>query len=396
MKKVAFKKKDNWEGIKYENTRYLDALASIFHIATPCSAVVLYNGSYKISYNNDILSQSDQYQVIFNTKIDTAKSFINDSDAKSLLSFYLVENPDFLQFIKDELRSIKNNFKNIENIENNINLINAFKCKISEFNTSLEREVLNEAKLYAKTINNKKNPDLEKATQSKNKILQQNKEFFNDVNIIDDYYEVIKIMQSLHYLTDQEKKLDIFSKLLRPLQDVYKIVSSQIVIPVVEILENKYELHAECNIAKKLDSLLDEEIYIGISKLCCANCFQYLNTLKNIIFRGTHGVITEEWPFNSIDNKKFVDKLFNNLDISEIEAKDSPFESRRLSMDRIYEKNIIISSSIDSILKAGLSELQVLKEPFLFKRSNDGFISTLFEPECMNLHDYKIEVLGEE
>jgi hypothetical protein len=51
--KIAFPKEDNWGNFGY-GLRYLDAIASLFHVATPCAAAIEYKGKIYISYNSKL------------------------------------------------------------------------------------------------------------------------------------------------------------------------------------------------------------------------------------------------------------------------------------------------------------------------------------------------------
>jgi len=139
------------------------------------------------------------------------------------------------------------------------------------------------------------------------------------------------------------KDIEIKELLLRPLQDVNKVLHKTLNEYRIEnyvVLDNKENLHAEYNISLYFPKVgLVDSYYIGVSKLSCGFCHTYLK-LQGYEIRGTHGVCApNKWRMNlSPQSKDFKDQIL--LGLSEIEDEDAPLQYRRLSIDSFERKEL--------------------------------------------------------
>jgi len=135
----------------------------------------------------------------------------------------------------------------------------------------------------------------------------------------------------------------------------------------VEFISGKVRSHAEMNLInhiiedrEKRDLVNQEDIYIGISKLCCADCHKTINLLNNefqeaigvnIDIRGGHGnkqneriappFVNEIFGFKeALSKAKLDDKLEKNRRRQEADKSDSEPEIDNLShmLSKIRDK----------------------------------------------------------
>ena len=139
----------------------------------------------------------------------------------------------------------------------------------------------------------------------------------------------------------KKKDIEIKEQILRPVQDVEKVLYSMkngYSIAGYKILDNKEGLHAEYNIKLHFPFVDKANNYIGVTKLCCGFCHQYLLS-KGYKHRGTHGVCDGNWDmlYSSPQFEDFKAKvLFKS---TRLNRSNQPFEWRRLSTDN-FEKLI--------------------------------------------------------
>ena len=245
---------DNWRSYEYAKHRYLDALANIFSMQEPCTAISLFaDKHFSLSYNSTATA-------ITMRKVGELKTYINNKDKESLLGFYLYYNIDFRLSLE-------------------------MFCNKNAVDENLKKEV---KALCAKL----KDPGIKSQYNNNNK-----NQLFPSKNlkeVSEDYMKILK---------NSEIKKIPQEIILRPFQDVSKILDLNVKIDVISFLHNKDEVHAELNVSyntKKGD-------YIGVSKLSCYDCDSKL-TNEGYPHRGTYNIWFSDGSeaFN-IDQKKLID-----------------------------------------------------------------------------------------
>lgn len=131
--------------------------------------------------------------------------------------------------------------------------------------------------------------------------------------------------------------------LIRPLQDCFKIkdyISKGYSIDKFILIDNKNGVHADINIADNFP--LTKPDYVGVSRLACGYCHDYLSK-KEILHRGTHGIIDPKWKMNlpSPEEEDFKENILKHT--QEVEKGSEPIQHRRLSFD-YFEKDILIGN----------------------------------------------------
>lgn len=152
----------------------------------------------------------------------------------------------------------------------------------------------------------------------------------NEHKLISFYYNTLGTYNKLlELLSDRcienADKSEEFYKLakilIRPLQDVEKLSYylkyrmsqeglSNIkveIVPNVELETDKVK-HAEANLGKEF--IGQDDLYIGVSKLCCGLCDNLLSSKYRFDYRGTHGTCSSDWgaPIHSCIG--FRDKVY--------------------------------------------------------------------------------------
>lgn len=260
-------KLDNWRHISYQD-RILDALANLFCVFTDCAAVVQYKGTLYLSFNAQVFSK-DLARV--NHEIKAITTCIHTGSIEQLLSLHLLLNSNFMEFVKNQIRH---------------EAPGPLKDSLSQL----------------KAIYTSLKPKLQSSAQS---------DCFNP----DDYLAVHNAYRDvLLQLLHQQKAKDVVEQLLRPLQDVVKVYhctnGEDFAFQDVKILDNKDGAHAEYNITMHfpLTKYL-ESSYIGISKLCCGFCHEYLSAM-GYHHRGTHGWCDQKWKLLSPQDREFKEQLY--------------------------------------------------------------------------------------
>ncbi|AVP87972.1 hypothetical protein phytr_10440 [Candidatus Phycorickettsia trachydisci] len=201
---IYFNRTDNWHNVKYD-VRYLDSLASIINIQSPCAAVAYLPSQniYLLSYNENAEEENKETVKYLRSLIIEAKN--DEGKKKLLLGLHVGLNPDFYQISKYLLSAA--------------------------FTNSLGSELTGKVKGLTPLLNLAKRGY---GTQ----IL---------INIHDKYEELLKeIKQNPSGINEAQLEL-----IIRPKQDVEKLIShlqdNQII--KFKILPNPLCYHAEINIA---------------------------------------------------------------------------------------------------------------------------------------------------
>lgn len=311
--KIAFSEEDNWSKFGYD-LRYLDAIASFFHFATPCAAAIEYKDKIYISYNSTLSEKpySKLLDICNLTLIRIAN--MKDTPEKkaqdSILGLYLL-NFGFSEFARK----------------------GADKCKkCPETHESKSAQILEGFELIRTSVlsmlGKESDPDIPSITKK----------------LINQYFKILECVDSDTNLAPHEESY------LRPLQDSLKlhycITSGIIPYEEITILKNPHGLHAEYNISTHFPfiELLDKN-YIGVSKLCCGYCHAYLSG-AGYEHRGTHGMC-DKWiplPGQGERIKELVDK--------ETWQRGKPNQQKRLSWDE-FEAEIRVCLTGDALESGG-------------------------------------------
>lgn len=305
----SFKRIDNWENISYDK-RVLDALTSLFHFKGTVTAGYYCDNVLYISYNEHIDPVKD------NLMTNRIKLFSNENIKKysveNLLSVYLLLNIDFFELIlscfKYEKALIQNQSKK---------------------DTSIY-DLFAECGNVIKTL--KKDLD---TSLAKGSIIEFNN--YKGINVVYDklIWNIVQI----------EQNDEIKQQLFRPLQDCLKVKyylnDSSYSINKVIILDNKDNVHADTNVVDHFP-LLKSFDYVGVSRLACGYCHEYLNK-KDALHRGTHGVIDSGWKMNLSSPQEEPFKNIVQSKAKKLEKGQNIFQWRKLSFDS-FEQKIPVSS----------------------------------------------------
>lgn len=286
---------DNWQDYNYAETRYLDALASLYSVARPCAAISLSPDGKKhcLSYNENL-------DLLVKNKIAIIQNLLQDRTQQhfdNLLGFYLCFNVNFRPTLQAYNRIPK---------DNKTSKIKEFCKKISVFCK----------KIY--DIKNELDDKLKDIKVITSKDIQNIKPKF--VEISADY---------LTFLRSDPIELTIIPAIciLRPYQDIIKLVRlNKLNLKNISTLGNSNEVHAELNIQ-------DHAGYIGVSILCCYAC--------------DSGLKHQSIPHRGTDNLLFPDNdIYDNTDgtlISYNHERAIHGQQRRMSTDSEYEDQFLTS-----------------------------------------------------
>lgn len=347
-------REDNWQQFDYIKHRWVDAVGAVFNTQFPCSSVSYSDGTFNISYNTyPNLMTSRLVSEIFD--------HFKNNNIKDLLPYYLLFNYDFHGEIKhyakanksiDELYkallSLAKPLKNFYETNNDQYSNNCLKLINSSMKSIFDNNYLK--------INFEANIDeLRYISNSVTNSLKSN-EAANKVNTIQNLKNIIfnfsnKIYQFIidEIIKEDTNDISLKETTIRPLQDVYKLnyVLNQInntnsVLLEYKILPNPHNIHTEVNNLMYIFPFeSQEQIYMGIPKLCCALCDIVL-TKANVLHRGTHGIY-DKWETSgagSLANiKKIVDKKCKDGEYKQVEPKAMPILTRSLSTDS-FEQNM--------------------------------------------------------
>lgn len=341
---------DNWQKFSYINYRFLDSLAELFNIVSPCSSVKKdeQNKKFVISYNKSVKSGDDKFkkpEFLIKNIIKELSSACKNDIIKAL-PFYLIFNQDFYNSIK--IYSTKKNDKITDNFCKNISSIKSslqlyYECIRQEENNSIPKlvnSVFNPIKKNQGVINF----ITDKFSLDTNiNIITHVKNNPNEICQVIDY--VLKYIEKEYndFFVEKEEVLKANSilaeKMIRPIQDLLKLKyvfeeKQQYKEFNFEVIQNPDLLHTETNQSTNVN----KNDYIGISKLSCAPCHMLLDELE-ILHRGTHGVY-DNWPVNDsvqlLNIKKQADLYCtdDNSFTGEIK-KERPVMTRDLSYDNL-------------------------------------------------------------
>ncbi len=302
--RIAFLKEDNWGNFGY-GLRYLDAIASLFHFTTPCTAAVEYKGKIYISYNSKLGKSFESLfnicDLILKRVVDEKSHFEKAQD--SILGLYLL-NENFFKLVL-EGKHICGKYSKILESANTL----------QDFKESRRDTV--------KTLQTTDICDIDITSITK--------------KLVNKYFEILKCVDSDTTLSPHKESY------FRPLQDSlklhYYITSGMVNYKEVITLDNPYNLHAEYNISTHFPiiKLLDKN-YIGVSKLCCGYCHAYLSEAGHE-HRGTHG-ICDKWTALPGQGKYIMESIDKITKLHK-----TPNQQKRLSTDK-FEGEILILESI--------------------------------------------------
>lgn len=315
--RIYFERQDNWKSFTYDQ-RYLDSLASILQVQGKCAAVtyVPEKGKYWLSYNENKAAKTDKIVKRLVDLIISAKD--NVESEKLLVGLYLASNY-YYGYSLDDMRPSMDKF-----LDSKAENYNAFIKYINHLITQNPRDPSRKDLIsYRNRYFNQKGQ--ETLLQKLHEQYDNKKESSWFKDLTQEYYKILNLIQTLPPLRPSPLlTLPDKSFIFTPETDVKKLVfylrQKNISTIDYEILNNDPKYHAEVNIKVKLDTLQNKQIknkpeittginlevlkqvkdatsgiadqdsnYIGISKLCCAVCHDYLGD-KTLDHRGTHGI----------------------------------------------------------------------------------------------------------
>lgn len=241
--------------------RYLDALASLFAVQDPVTAVICSNNVFYISYNSAPTVSTTQ-------SVETIETTLN-----KLFQSDAIE-PEHLITIKKDLLELYLKY----NIETRLH----FRKSMEFFSKDIdpERTILTQIV--------EKPSDKDDPYKNYNCYLELLKGLTSKALNAGSASEAIEKPNNKTPLSSQS----FVEGLLRPLQDVEKLVWQLLEMKKngldgikIELLDNKRALHAEMSINSEFPFFKG---YMGVSILCCAGCDKAL-TKAQILHRGTHG-----------------------------------------------------------------------------------------------------------
>ena len=326
----------------YSETRYLDALASIFAVKCKCAAI---SASGDLAFNSNTQNPSAGMAKIELIQDSLEKLNINNKDTVNwLLALYVCLNINFRRQL--ELYSIYelDNINELSGLRESVNGL----CEwILQQKSKIELH-------YETSPDDKKIP----------------KNLSDEILKCHSLYEKVLQNDNLWYIPK--------SLILRPLQDVIKISKMKLEenfrlkVTVLEMSNNNIKRdHAEIKVMKALQerTLTNQETnhsneisqsdtihttvsnisgenkvkYIGISKLCCFSCYEQLQK-GTFSCRGTHGLVFQPQKSEkyNILSEKYKQNLKDKNETMCIKKRLSQ-QQRKLSTDKDYETEELLS-----------------------------------------------------
>lgn len=336
---------DHWKNYTYHD-RYLDALAGIFAVQKPCAAIVYFSTTQKfyLSYNAEATdSTRDKIGIIRQTLND----FNRKEQVEHLLFLYIAYNTDFKGYLSQ-------NYKIFENIDVYGSISsNEIRTSKEDNRKKVEEDLKQEIIKLIGTINNINKQSKKSINPEKIKSLKEQKEgdppiSNNDsylvtqyTNAIGSYNRLLTLLSDIEPLDKSDDFLKLSQFLLRPLQDIEKVVfylkGRSISVKQdgdIIVIDNPNRAHAEVNLAKEFSHL---KIYIGVSRLCCGICDYLLDDIYHHKHRGTHGTCDDGWSAPSIQFQNTFKELHEkstNFDQTTLNKQFSK-QHRKLSHDNL-------------------------------------------------------------
>ena len=338
---VAYANRDDWGSFGYSN-RYLDAIASLFHVQTDVIASVELDDIIYLSYNADLNKVNKLRASFIRDIIADIGSYSKDD----LLGVYLLFNMDFIDLAKKTRNHVDIGIKDI---------IESFSRNHEKAKDSLDKNL--------KKV--KSSEELKRYT----------------VDVVLNYKDIIKA-----FSTDHNLKAHLFT-FLRPLQDSYKLYTylnedfKYKNIKDVIVLDNPNNIHADSNLAYHFSNgeYLSKN-YMGVSKLCCGYCHNYLSK-NHYEHRGTHGVCDDKWKMPWPKEKEIspIEPNFKKSvnKIADFDQKNPPPQHRKLSYDffekdiQLDEKNTLCKLKCDLL---GSHNYDIADEYGYYIFTGDGYI----------------------
>lgn len=305
MSKISYTDYDAWNKFSYES-RYLDALASLFHVQTDVIAAIELKNEIYLSYNSDLTKMNNLRVSLISNIVKKANLYCPED----FLGIYLLFNMDFIALVGKT--------RNHVDIEAN-EILEEFRTTNKDYKGSIDRNI--------KKINSIE--DLRKYT-----------------------VEIVKVYNKIIDTFVDNNDLNIhLNTFIRPLQDSYKLYNFLVKdnkyqdIKDILVLDNPNNIHADSNVAYYFSNgeYLDNK-YMGVSKLCCGYCHKYLDK-GDYLHRGTHGVCDDKWKMPWPKNGEIAPHEQNFKDstksIAEFDQFNPPQQHRRLSIDTFEQKILI-------------------------------------------------------
>jgi len=417
---------DYWKNYTYHQ-RYMDSLASIFAVQKPVTAIAYFPPTQKF-----YLSYNTEASPIAVKKINIIQKWLNKSSEEilqktSLLFLYITYNTDF----KENLEKLKSPDKIFINIDNDQCIITSdYVNKTPEeikriLFIQLEKKEQRKQKLDEKekeitlkindlvgsisNFNKLKQPidpdtilQLQKDEGAGNFLSPRNKNLLESYKTaISSYFKLLYLLKEVDTSDKSNDFFDFAKVLLRPLQDVEKVLyyldlthglyseqskameltlapmltnlfdttmpnksgyiktDIQLILGylygvIVEPLANPNSAHAEVNLAREFPHLRD--FYIGVSRLCCGLCDHLLDEIYHHKHCGTHGTADDGWHPPLIQ--------FSNV-FEELRSKSTNFHHMKLD-DQQITLNRQVSKQHRQLSHDNLQALLQTEEPSLF------------------------------
>jgi len=344
---------DNWQKFDY-NERILDAFANLFHFKAPVTAVHKYQDNLCVSYN----TQPEEYMKI---QAKLGKYILASGSADNLLTFYLLLNIDFLDFIEGQCRY---EWQQLHKISNSTMNFKSFKKKCIEEKShptslleledfmSLIKETKAVLQLSISNFCSKKEESFKQVSKIQDKIqkalkVQEFNNTFDEIEndcllkLFDELKKCSNVVSAYENILFSIKidKTEFRELLFHPIQDCFKasyFIKQGYKINDIIILDNKDNVHADTNVVDHFP-LVKSFDYIGVSRLACGYCHEYLNQ-KIAFHRGTHGIIDPQWKMNLSSPQEEDFKESISAKAKKLDKGEEPLQHRRLSFDSFEEK----------------------------------------------------------
>lgn len=396
---IAYDREDKWTA-SYDK-RYLDALASVLLISSdknPVAVITQVGGDYCLAYND---ARHATFEQNYESKLLKLLECLNTRNWQKLLSLHILYNRvDFLKILENETKfPEKGLLKNAPGLVSGSAKLTADVVAIEQAITSMKKRLESIEKI--------------EGTKSIVEIIKCAFKQVVAIGIDSVCKSYIDLVVSSIPQTGKTRPHELMKLILRPLQNVVKLAGYiEKKLPELELkldknltfLDNKLgkigdfdsgvEVHAEVRLAHFLKQELPtvKEVYIGVSRLCCAGCHKVLGD-DGYEHRGTSGMFFPDWKY-SPGTKEI---LWQEAVPSTKQEYDKRLKEmqRDLSEDPDDEKTVIQGANLRDIkIKLAFSETYIrLREEEKQKDKCEEDIIAAFMG--INEEDYDVPSVGD-
>lgn len=367
---IAYDREDKWN-TSYDK-RYLDALASVLLISrkdgnmishkgsdkdgNKVAAITQVNGTYYLAYND---AKNDTFEENYGSKLLELLECLNTRNWLKLLALHILYNRvDFLNILGG---------KDFQSPEGLLRNAEGFRSVVAKLSTKLAADA---GAIEQATSMKKRLESIEKIEGTKS-IIEIIKCAFEQIvtigidSVCKSYIDLVVLLVPQKV---EDRPHELMKLILRPLQNVVKLASYiEKKLPELELKlgenltfldnnlrkigdpDNGVEVHAEVRVAHFLKQLpAVKEVYIGVSRLCCAGCHKVLDD-SGYEHRGTSGMFFPDWKY-SLGTKEILQQ-------EAVPSTKKDYDKRRkemqrdLSEDPDYEKTVIQGVNLVEIKK---------------------------------------------